>query len=97
MVQETSTSTSTYETAPTRPERNADHEQITDPTSRQEVSLRSVSSGDYSFDAKRDGKYTYCFSNEHWSANSKEVSFNVHGVVYVPESEAPQDPLEVEG
>lgn len=38
----------------------------------------------------------YCFSNEHWSANSKEVSFNVHGVVYVPESEAPQDPLETE-
>lgn len=44
-----------------------------------------------------DGKYTYCFSNEHWSANTKEVSFNVHGVVYVAESEAPQDPLEKEG
>lgn len=44
-----------------------------------------------------DGKYTYCFSNEHWSANSKEVSFNVHGIVYVPESEAPADPLEKEG
>lgn len=44
-----------------------------------------------------DGRYTYCFSNEHWSANSKEVSFNVHGIVYVPESEATQDPLEKEG
>jgi len=44
-----------------------------------------------------DGKYVYCFSNEHWSANTKEVSFNVHGIVYVPESEAPQDPLEKEG
>jgi len=44
-----------------------------------------------------DGQYIYCFSNEHWSANSKEVSFNVHGIVYVPESEAPQDPLEGEG
>ena len=44
-----------------------------------------------------DGRYTYCFSNEHWSANSKEVSFNVHGIVYVPESEAPSDPLEKEG
>jgi hypothetical protein len=43
-----------------------------------------------------DGKYIYCFSNEHWSANSKEVSFNVHGIVYVPESDAPQDPLEKE-
>lgn len=59
--------------------------------------MNSVSSGDYSFDARMDGKYTYCFSNEHWSANSKEVSFNVHGIVYVPESEAPQDPLEQEG
>ena len=44
-----------------------------------------------------DGKYIYCFSNEHWSATSKEVSFNVHGIVYVPESEAPSDPLEAEG
>jgi hypothetical protein len=43
-----------------------------------------------------DGRYVYCFSNEHWSANTKEVSFNVHGIVYVPESEAPQDPLEQE-
>ena len=56
-----------------------------------------MSSGDHSFDATQDGKYTYCFSNEHWSANTKEVSFNVHGIVYVPESEAPQDPLEKEG
>jgi hypothetical protein len=56
-----------------------------------------VSSGDHSFTATEDGKYTYCFNNEHWGANTKEISFNVHGVVYVPESEAPQDPLEKEG
>jgi hypothetical protein len=59
--------------------------------------MNTVSSGDYSFEARMDGQYIYCFSNEHWSANSKEVSFNVHGIVYVPESEAPQDPLEGEG
>jgi hypothetical protein len=47
--------------------------------------------------AKVDGKYEYCFSNENWSANTKEVSFNVHGVVYVPENEADKDPLEKEG
>lgn len=58
---------------------------------------RAVSAGDHSFVAPMDGRYTYCFSNEHWSANTKEVSFNVHGIVYVPESEAPQDPLEKEG
>lgn len=56
-----------------------------------------MSSGDHSFVAQEDGKYTYCFNNEHWGANTKEVSFNVHGIVYVPESEAPQDPLEKEG
>jgi hypothetical protein len=53
--------------------------------------------GDYTFEAKEDGKYQYCFSNEAWSANTKEVSFNVHGIVYVPETEAPSDPLEKEG
>ena len=71
--------------------------QIQNPSNAFEVYERSVSSGDHSFVAAHDGKYEYCFSNEHWSANSKEVSFNVHGIVYVPESEAPQDPLEKEG
>ena len=56
-----------------------------------------MSSGDYSFDARNDGKHLYCFSNEAWSASTKEISFNVHGIVYVPESEAPSDPLESEG
>ena len=56
-----------------------------------------MSTGDHSFEAQLDGKYVYCFSNEHWSASSKEVSFNVHGIVYVPEAEAPSDPLEKEG
>ncbi|KAI1630095.1 emp24/gp25L/p24 family/GOLD-domain-containing protein [Exophiala viscosa] len=69
---------------------------ITDPAGNYETQLNTVSSGDHSFDARVDGKYVYCFSNEHWSANSKEVSFNVHGIVYVPESEATQDPLEAE-
>lgn len=71
--------------------------QIQNPSNAFEVYERSVSSGDHSFVASQDGKFEYCFSNEHWSANSKEVSFNVHGIVYVPESEAPQDPLEKEG
>ncbi|KIV78875.1 hypothetical protein, variant [Exophiala sideris] len=69
---------------------------ITNPSGNFETQLNTVSSGDYSFEARSDGQYVYCFSNEHWSANSKEVSFNVHGIVYVPESEANQDPLEAE-
>jgi hypothetical protein len=70
--------------------------QIQNPANAYQVHERSVSSGDHSFTAHMDGRYLYCFSNEHWSANTKEVSFNVHGIVYVPESEAPQDPLEKE-
>ena len=71
--------------------------QIQKPNGDYQTHQTSVRSGDHSFDATHDGKYLYCFSNEHWSANTKEVSFNVHGIVYVPESEAPQDPLEKEG
>ncbi|KAF2473652.1 uncharacterized protein BDR25DRAFT_281549 [Lindgomyces ingoldianus] len=66
------------------------------PSGSNQIHERGVSSGDHSFVAQEDGKYTYCFNNEHWGANTKEVSFNVHGIVYVPESEAPQDPLEKE-
>ncbi|KAK1769757.1 emp24/gp25L/p24 family/GOLD-domain-containing protein [Phialemonium atrogriseum] len=69
---------------------------ITNPMGQYEVFEKSISNGDYSFEAKHDGKYVYCFGNEHWGASSKEVSFNVHGIVYVSESDAPQDPLEVE-
>lgn len=71
--------------------------QILDPSNTYIVHQTAVSAGDHSFDAKSDGKHLYCFSNENWSATTKEVSFNVHGIVYVPESDAPQDPLENEG
>ncbi len=66
------------------------------PAGGNQIYQRTVASGDHSFTATMDGRYTYCFSNENWSAHSKEVSFNVHGIVYVPESEATQDPLEKE-
>ncbi|KAF4781927.1 emp24/gp25L/p24 family/GOLD [Colletotrichum scovillei] len=69
---------------------------ITNPQGQYETFDKSVSNGDFSFDAKHDGKYTYCFGNEHWGAHSKEVSFNVHGIVYVSETDVPADPLEVE-
>jgi p24 family protein beta-1 len=71
--------------------------QIETPSRNFQVHERGVSSGDHTFIAPEDGKYVYCFNNEHWGANTKEVSFNVHGIVYVPESEAPKDPLENEG
>jgi hypothetical protein len=70
--------------------------QIINPASQYEFNEKSVTSGDYTFTAKQDGKFAYCFGNQHWNANSKEVSFNVHGVVYVNEADMPSDPLEKE-
>ncbi|KAI5841378.1 emp24/gp25L/p24 family/GOLD-domain-containing protein [Morchella snyderi] len=69
---------------------------IQDPAGVLKVSEHAVSSGDHSFDAHLDGRYTYCFSNENSSVNTKEVSFNVHGIVYVPEEPESADPLERE-
>lgn len=71
--------------------------QIQNPRGQYETQQNGISNGDYTFDAKHDGKYTYCFGNEHWGAHTKEVSFNVHGIVYVSESDVPSDPLEKEG
>jgi len=69
---------------------------IQNPSGSVRISEPSTSMGDHTFVADEDGKYTYCFSNEHSSITSKEVSFNVHGVVYVAEEESPSDPLERE-
>ncbi|OJJ63535.1 hypothetical protein ASPSYDRAFT_38105 [Aspergillus sydowii CBS 593.65] len=69
---------------------------VEDPQNNRQYFKQAVSTEDYSFTAHNDGKYHYCFSNEGWTSNSKEVSFNVHGIVYVPESEMAQDPLETE-
>lgn len=71
--------------------------QVSNPTGVFEIHEKSVSNGDHSFTAQHDGKYVYCFGNQHWNSNTKEVSFNVHGIVYVSESEMPSDPLEAEG
>lgn len=67
------------------------------PTGEYQINERTVSNGDHSFTALYDGKFTYCFGNQHWVANTKEVSFNVHGIVYVTASESSSDPLETEG
>ncbi|WPG99446.1 Hypothetical protein R9X50_00226000 [Acrodontium crateriforme] len=69
---------------------------VLDPNGNYVVHRPNAANGDHSFDSHMDGKYTYCFSNERWSAHSKEVSFNVHGIVYISEEDAPQDPLEKE-
>ncbi|KAF3927463.1 hypothetical protein ABW21_db0208633 [Orbilia brochopaga] len=69
---------------------------VQDPSGALRINEPHASVGDHSFTAHEDGKYTYCFSNEGSSVSSKEVSFNVHGIVYVAEEEHPSDPLERE-
>ena len=66
-----------------------------------------MTNGDFSFESGEDGTFRYCFSNvlippndfnvkefDHYSA--KEVTFNVHGIIYVPVVAGDADPLERE-
>ncbi|TIA88390.1 hypothetical protein E3P99_02622 [Wallemia hederae] len=41
--------------------------------------------GTYSFTADKDGRHTYCFSNAMSYNTDKTISFNVHGILYVPD------------
>ncbi|BFZ64734.1 p24 complex component [Saitoella coloradoensis] len=72
---------------------------LTDPKDSVLISDLKSSTGDHSFEAQHDGTYRYCFSNEMSSISTKEVSFNVHGIVYVPENQNDpdhSDPVEKE-
>lgn len=52
---------------------------------RQEIirDLRDSSHGEVEFTATSTGKYEYCFSNENSNVATKDVTFNIHGVVWV--------------
>jgi hypothetical protein len=50
--------------------------------------------GDESLVASTNGKYTYCFSNEKTGLVDLDVSFNVHGVVYVDVTDPKSDTLD---
>lgn len=56
--------------------------------------MTDSSHGDVSIKADRNGKYTFCFSNERSSINTKDVSFNVHGVIYVDFNDRDNDSLD---
>ncbi|ODV72359.1 Emp24p CYBJADRAFT_141610 [Cyberlindnera jadinii NRRL Y-1542] len=53
-----------------------------------------VSHGDVSVKAKHTGKHKYCFSNERSSVDTKDVSFNIHGVLYVDINDPENDSLD---
>lgn len=46
-------------------------------------SLRDVSHGEVTMTASSKGKYPYCFSNDNSNAETKDVTFNIHGTVWV--------------
>ncbi|CAM9017905.1 unnamed protein product [Wickerhamomyces anomalus] len=53
-----------------------------------------ASHGDVSLKAADSGKYGYCFSNEYSSIDTKDVSFNIHGVVYIDVNDPNSDSLD---
>lgn len=46
-------------------------------------SLTDATHGSINIKAEEPGKHVYCFSNEDSNMKTKDVSFNVHGVIYV--------------
>ncbi|KAG9317259.1 COPII-coated vesicle protein [Chiua virens] len=52
--------------------------------------------GSTSITAEKDGRYEYCFSNQMSTMADKQVSFNVHGIIYISEDEDIVAPVERE-
>nr|CAG8434142.1 610_t:CDS:2 [Entrophospora candida] len=71
---------------------------VMDPADNEMESSTKQSTGTFSFTAKLDGRYTYCFSNLMSTVTEKVVSFNIHGVLYMPDDDGSihTDPLEKE-
>lgn len=67
---------------------------IHDPNNKILVSKKEVSHGDESVIASTNGKFGYCFSNEGQSIGSKDVSFNIHGVIYIDVNDPNADNLD---
>lgn len=53
-----------------------------------------VDHGDEQIKADTNGKYQYCFSNERSSRVDLDVSFNIHGVVYIDVNDPKSDSLD---
>ncbi|UZJ52425.1 hypothetical protein CBS101457_001745 [Exobasidium rhododendri] len=58
---------------------------LTDPNHEKLFELLKKDTGTYSLTAQHTGRYDYCFSNEFSTVSDKTVSFNVHGIIYVPD------------
>ncbi|KAK7470923.1 p24 complex component [Stygiomarasmius scandens] len=69
---------------------------LTDPDGKVLGKQIKQSTGSLSITADKNGRYEYCFSNQMSAIADKIVSFNVHGVIYVPEDADIVAPVERE-
>lgn len=67
---------------------------IIGPSNKVERSVSGLDHGDESLKAHTDGKYQYCFSNEKSGRVDLDVSFNVHGVIYIDVNDPKSDTLD---
>lgn len=67
---------------------------VTGPTNRMEKLEQLLDHGDVNVRAEADGKYQYCFSNEKSSRVDLDVSFNVHGIIYIDVNDPNSDSLD---
>ncbi|KAI6047101.1 COPII-coated vesicle protein [Pisolithus marmoratus] len=69
---------------------------LTDPEGDVLAKQIRQSTGSTSITAEKDGRYEYCFSNQMSTMADKQVSFNVHGIIYIPEEADIVAPVERE-
>lgn len=69
---------------------------INDPNGNRIYTLSRVKNGDARVDITNPGKYEYCFSNEFTGVATKDVTFHIHGVVYIDTEEVAPDSLDHE-
>lgn len=67
---------------------------IVGPNDRVMSSKSNVDHGDENMRAEQNGRYQYCFSNEKSSRVDLDVSFNVHGVIYIDVNDPKSDSLD---
>lgn len=68
--------------------------QVVTPNGQVVVKKNDVDHGDETLRAHSSGRYQYCFSNEKTSRVDLDVSFNIHGVVYIDVNDPSADTLE---
>lgn len=58
--------------------------------------MRRIPDGDVSIEIATTGRYEYCFSNLFSSTGTKDVTFHVHGVIYMGADDVEAGSLEAE-